>query len=84
MNTYYVEYTDTFAGEANYSFCNRFVVTAKSELGAIRKVGNYIGVYFRKVGDYGDMLRYDSKSGLTCAFVSLYDDDQAHGNIVEL
>ena len=75
---FYVEVTDTFCGEANYSWVNRFVVSAKSELGAIRKIGKETGLSFRKDWDDGLCTRYDSKSGLTCAFVSYYDADCDH------
>lgn len=45
---YYIEMTDTFGGEANYSWVNRFLVTASSELGAIRKVTRETGYPARK------------------------------------
>ena len=35
---YFVELTDTFGGEANYSWVNRYKVVASSFNGAIRKV----------------------------------------------
>ena len=34
METFHIEVTDTFGGEANYCWVKRFKVTAKSELGA--------------------------------------------------
>jgi len=48
---YFVEMTDTFGREANYSWVNRFLVTSTSELGAIRKVTKHTGYHARKVSD---------------------------------
>lgn len=45
---YFVEMTDTFCGQANYAWVNRFLVTASSELGAIRKVTHQTGYHARK------------------------------------
>lgn len=79
MNKYYAELTDTFGGEANYSWVTRFHVTAKNERGAINKLARHIGLNFRKDWDSGDTVRFNSKSGATCLFLSAWDDD-AHGN----
>ena len=49
-NQFFVEMTDTFGGEANYSWVNRFLVSASSELGAIRKVTRRTGYPARSVG----------------------------------
>lgn len=75
---YYAELTDTFAGEANYSWVSRFKIHASSPLGAIRKLSRETGLSFRKQYDAGDMVRYDSASGATCAFVSGYEDQAEH------
>ena len=77
-NVYFVEITDTFGGEANYSWVTRHKVTASNERGAMRKIGREAGMHWRCMGNYGNMQRWDSVSGLTCAFVSQWDDD-AHG-----
>ena len=69
MNIYKIEITDTFGGEANYSWVTRHEIKAKSMLGAVQKLSRLSGLNWRKVGDYGDMCRYDSKSGATCAFI---------------
>ena len=71
MKKFSVEITDTFGGEANYSWVTRLEIEAKSELGAIRKVGNNTGLRWHKVMDgYGCYAsRYDSKSGATCCFI---------------
>ncbi|MCP6335736.1 hypothetical protein NL449_27335, partial [Klebsiella pneumoniae] len=70
------EITDTFGGEPNYGWVRRYLVRASSPVGAIRKVGRALGLRFRKVADYGDAVRYDSASGLTCAFVEIYGPDE--------
>jgi hypothetical protein len=71
---YFVELTDTFGGEANYSWVTRFKVHASSMVSAVRKVSKQTGLNFRKQWDSGDLVRYDSKSGATCLFVSAYED----------
>ena len=70
-NLYHVEITDTFGGEANYSWVTRHVIRAKSPRGAINALSRRSGMNWHGVG-YG---RYDSKSGATCAFVTNYDAD---------
>ena len=35
---YFIEHTDMYQGEANYCWVNRFIVSASSERGAMRKV----------------------------------------------
>ena len=75
---YFVEITDTFGGEANYSWVTRHKVKASSYRGAISKVSLDSGLSFRKVAEYWDQARYDSKSGAVCAFVSEWDDEM-HG-----
>ena len=81
---FYVELTDTFGGEANYSWVTRFKVHASSVLGAVRKVGKETGLSFRKQYDTGDTVRFDSKSGATCIFVMPYEDQAEHHNCVSI
>ena len=69
LQTFDIEVTDTFGGEANYSWVTRHTVTAKSRLGAVQKFSRVSGIQWRKVSDYGDTARYDSKSGATCFFI---------------
>lgn len=42
--TYDIEYTDTFGGQPNYSWCERFQVKAKSFFGAARIAKRRIGL----------------------------------------
>ena len=82
---YYAELTDTFSGEANYSWVSRFKVHASSPLGAIRKLSRETGLSFRKQWDSGDLTRYDSSSGATCVFLSGYEDQAEHmSNVVSI
>jgi hypothetical protein len=78
-NIYYVEVTDTFGGEANYSWVKRFKVHASSELGAIRKVGKYTGFAFRRESGLGwDDVMYNAKNACVCAFLGDYVDQSEH------
>lgn len=61
MGTFYVYITDLFGGELNYCHMDRFIVTAKSEQGALCKIAKHTGLNFRKY--YDDV--YHSVSGLT-------------------
>lgn len=70
MQDFEIEVTDTFGGEANYSWVRRYTVTAKSFLGAVQKLSRLEGLAWRCVGDFGDSKRYDSASGATCAFIT--------------
>jgi hypothetical protein len=75
---FFIECTDTFGGEANYSWVTRHIIRASTALGAAHKFGRASGYTWRKDYDSGDMARYNSKSGATCYFLSAYDADQ-HG-----
>lgn len=77
-NEFYCELTDTFGGEANYSWVTRFKVRASTMRGAMLKVGRVTGLNFRCVMDSSDKRRYDSKSGATCLFVEWFDESY-HG-----
>ena len=70
---FFVQMTDTFGGEANYSWVNRFIVTASSELGAIRKVTTRTGYRARDVG----CGRYDVPRCAICYFVEWVDAEDA-------
>ena len=70
---FFVEMTDTFGGEPNYSWVNRFIVSASSERGAIGKVTRKTGYRARSVG----RGRYDVPRCAICYFVEWVDADQA-------
>ena len=70
QKTFFIEYTDTFGGEANYSWARRYIVTASTPRGALRKISP---VYWRH--DYAN--RYNSRSGAICFFVDEVDSDEA-------
>lgn len=79
MKHFFVEITDTFAGDANYSWVTRHKVKAQTIRGAIIRVNRDSGLGFHKVSDFGDSVRYDSKSGAICAFVEHWDNE-LHSN----
>lgn len=66
---YFIEVTDTFGGEANYSWATRHVIKAKSLRGAVNALSRRSGISWHSVG----CNRYDSKSGATCAFIEEFD-----------
>ena len=68
---YYIEVTDTFGGEANYSWVTRHVIKAKSLKGAANALSRRSGISWHGVG----LNRYDSKSGATCAFIEEFDPE---------
>ena len=74
MAHFFVEITDTFGGEANYSWVTRHKVKASTIRGAVVRINRDSGLGFRKTHDMGDSTRYDSHSGATCAFIEQWDD----------
>lgn len=66
---YFIEMTDTFGGEANYCWVHRFIVSASTERGAMRKVANKTGFAVRSVG--GD--RWDAVGACVSYFVEWID-----------
>ena len=73
-NRYFIEMTDTFSGEANYCWVNRFIVSASSARGAMRKVCARNGDRVMCVMS-GDPERWDSRTACICYFVEWVDDD---------
>jgi hypothetical protein len=69
MYQFNLEVTDTFGGEANYSWRRVFVFYAKSERGAIQKLSRAYQAGWRKVWDDGEVSRYDLKGAAVCVFV---------------
>lgn len=79
QSIFFVEVTDTYAGDANYCWVHRFKVHASSFRGAIRKVSREMGLSSaRKTWDYMDTARYDFKGAAICAFVTGYEDQAEH------
>lgn len=72
--TYFIEVTDTFGGEANYAWVKRFKVSASSMLGAIRKVSKECGYQgrLRKVLDTGELIRHDIRGACICMFTTTF------------
>lgn len=69
MDLYLIEVTDTFAGDANYSWVRRYAVRAESVLGALQKLSKHEGYRFRSSGG----SRYDARGACICAFVKRVD-----------
>ena len=68
---FFVEITDTFGGEANYSWVTRHIIKAKSQRGCANALARRSGLNWHYVG----CDRYDSASGATCAFIREYDPE---------
>ena len=68
-STFRIEVTDTFGGEANYSWVRRFEVKAVSFRGAITALAKREGGGFRLAYNSGDVARYDLQGACICAFV---------------
>ena len=71
---FHIEITDTFGGEANYSWRKQWLVTANSARGAITKLAKLECSGWRKAWDSGDTVRYDLKGSCICAFVMFIED----------
>lgn len=67
---FFIEMTDTYSGEANYCWVNRFLVTASTMRGAMRKVARETGTSVHKVMDCGDFQRWDAQGACICYFVN--------------
>lgn len=76
MELFYIEVTDTFGDEANYSWVTRHIIKAKSLKGAVNRFSRISGIKWHAVG----CDRYDSESGATCYFISHYDAE-LHANL---
>lgn len=70
-NHYFIEQTDTFGGEANYCWANRFIVRASSPRGAMRRVTARTGDKVRVVGTD----RWDAVGACICYLVEWIDAD---------
>lgn len=77
MAKFFIEMTDTFGGEANYSWAKRFNVEAKNVHGAVQKFAREVGSGWRCTGNYGESYRFDN--GGVCMFIEEFDKE--HENI---
>ena len=64
-----IEVTDTFGGEANYSWAKRYEFLAVSPLGAMQMLAKAYGSGWTKDYETGDLARYNLKNACVCAFV---------------
>lgn len=69
MNDYKIEATDTFGGEANYSWVARYTIQANTERGALNKFARIMGRGWRKDWSAGDVTRYTHKRDCVCVFI---------------
>ncbi len=74
-NIYTLVVTDTFAGEANFSWVNRFKIKASSVQGAITAFAKIQGDRGWRF-EYGDpsSARYNLKGACVCVFVEFFDE----------
>ncbi len=72
---YSLELTDTFGGEANYSWVRRETLVAKSILGAVRKFAKESGLNFRKYDGDNESATYYTKSKSCVLFVDCIEEE---------
>ena len=76
MNTYQIEVTDTFGGDANYCWVRRYTFKAKSIRGSIQKLAKEEGK--GRIKDYEsgwDHARYNLKGACICCFVDWIEEE---------
>lgn len=78
---FFVEVTDTFGGDANYCWVDRYKVKATTMRGATAKVSKLRGYQGRLKleGNYGDMTRHDIRGACICMFTEEWGDDYHSG-----
>jgi len=82
QSTFHIAITDTFGGEANYTWKREYRIKASSPRGAITQLAKSQGAGWRKVyGDF-DTSRYDLDGACVCAFVSYVDSGESIFNDV--
>ncbi len=90
QNLYVIEFTDTFGGEANYCWCQRFTVRAADIKQAITRAKQHrynAPVPRHRLRLYNnDEARIDLISAAICAFITPIDADEYntenHGEII--
>lgn len=76
ISAYSVEWTDTFSGEANYCWAERYIVNAPTIAAAItkaKKVRYFSPLPTHTLSDYGDSMRIDINGACVCCFVQWVD-----------
>ena len=70
--THQFEYTDTFGGEANYSWVHRGKLRASSDMGAMRMAKRSCGINGSKgeTSNFGDVREFRPYRSCTVLFVS--------------
>ena len=73
---YQVEHTDTFGGEANYCWVNRYTIADGTRLQKVRAAKRITGLTGHRcvVSDFGDMLEIRPVGICQVVFVSWIDD----------
>lgn len=73
MSTYNIEYTDTFAGESNYSWVKRATIQARDDRAAIRAAKAAIGLTGLRCTktNYGDLIELRPVGVCTVLFITL-------------
>lgn len=74
---WFVELTDTFSGEANYSWVTRVKVQARTLAHAVRRFSKDAGFTRRLSFQYDDgtSARYNIRGAALCFFVCAWDDE---------
>ena len=81
-----IEVTDTFGGEANYSWVKRFTIPSKldeSKLATIRRAKKAAGLNGVRcnTSDYGDSWRLDIRGACVVCFVSWVDEESRYESL---
>jgi|TARA_R110000823_G_scaffold67301_2_gene157091 hypothetical protein len=80
-----IELTDTFSGEANYSWVKRksFNCTGMSDGAIVRKARNLVGIGGIKTvkSEYGEDIRWDFPGQCVVAFLMFEDSNYFMGEI---
>ena len=76
LSVFNVEVTDTFGGDANYCWVNRYKVQARNHREALRRMEpGRVWVFDYDIPDEYATKRFNARSACICAFVSFWDDD---------
>lgn len=72
---YSLELTDTFGGDANYSWVRREKIIAKTMRGAVQKFAKELGLNFRKHDGNNENATYYTKSKNCVLFVDIVAEE---------